>query len=143
MNTARTGGCLCGAVRFEIAPFDPVFGTCHCKMCQRWAGSALLALTVPAATLAVSGQGFVATYSSSDWADRSFCRQCGSSLWYRTQDTGTHHLPIGLLDDTSGLTMASEIYHDLKPDCFDLSQSTRRYTTAETLALFAQQEDLE
>jgi len=140
MNGARNGGCLCGAVRFEIDPFDTNFGACHCKMCQRWAGSALLALTVPANTLTVIGADNVKTYTSSDWADRNFCGTCGSGLWYRVKENDVHHLPIGLLDDTSGLALKTEIFHDLKPACFELSTTSKKISQAETLAMFAPQE---
>ena len=141
MSGARQGGCLCGDVRFEIVPFDAKFGACHCKMCQRWSGSALLALTVPADTLTVTGSECISTYDSSDWADRSFCTTCGAGLWYRVKDSNVHHIPIGLLDDTSGLTLRSEIFFDLKPDCFDLSATSKKFTQAETLAMFAPQEN--
>lgn len=137
--SARRGGCLCGAVRIEIAPFKPSFGACHCKMCQRWAGSALLALTVPGETLTISGDA-TRTYSSSDWAERSFCGNCGAGLWYKVKDEDIYHIAIGLLDDTTGLTLKSEIFHDLKPDCFELSASSKKYTTAETMAMFAPKE---
>lgn len=137
--SARCGGCLCGAVRFEIASFNPHFGACHCKMCQRWAGSALLALNVPGDRLTVSGD-VVKTFGSSDWAERSFCGTCGSVLWYRVKADNTFHIAIGLLDDTTGLKIRSEIYHDLKPDCFDLSRASTKYTAAETRAMYAPEE---
>ncbi|MEX0970281.1 MAG: GFA family protein [Paracoccaceae bacterium] len=137
--SGRRGGCLCGAVRFQIAPFTPVFGACHCKMCQRWAGSALLALTVPGDTLIVSGDA-VKTHDSSAWAERSFCGTCGSGLWYKTKGENVFHIAIGLLDDTTGLTLKSEIYHDLKPDCFALSTTSKKYTAAETMAMYAPEE---
>jgi len=34
----RSGGCLCGAVRFEVALAEPEFSICHCGMCRRWCG---------------------------------------------------------------------------------------------------------
>ena len=136
----RTGKCLCGAVRFTIRDLNPEFGTCHCKMCQRWAGSALLGLTVPADTIRFEGEENIKRYQSSDWAERAWCGKCGSGLWYQVTaegpHLGTYHMPIGLLDDTSGLTMTREIFTDVKPDCVTFEGGRERLDTAATLALF-------
>ncbi|HHI69457.1 MAG TPA: GFA family protein [Rhodobacteraceae bacterium] len=136
----KTGQCLCGAVRFTIRDLNPEFGTCHCKMCQRWSGSALLGLTVPAETISFEGRENVRHYQSSDWAERAWCGKCGSNLWYRVTAEGPHHgtyhMPIGLLDDTSGLTMAREIFTDEKPDCMAFEGDREQLDTKATLALF-------
>jgi len=136
----RTGQCLCGAVHFTIRDLNPEFGTCHCKMCQRWAGVALLGLTVPADTIRFEGEEHIARYQSSDWAERAWCGKCGSNLWYRVTAAGpyfgTYHMPIGLLDDTSGLINVREIYTDAKPDAFKLAGERERLDTAATLELF-------
>jgi len=140
----RKGKCLCGAVRFTIHDLNPVFGTCHCKMCQRWAGSALLGLTVPADTVTFEGEENIKRFQSSDWAERAWCGKCGSNIWYQVTaegpHSGTYHMPIGLLDDTSGLKMEREIFVDMKPDCLSLEGERERLDTAATLALFGAQE---
>ncbi len=140
----RTGKCLCGAVRFTIRDLNPEFGTCHCKMCQRWAGASLLALSVPADSVSFEGGEHVKHYQSSEWAERAWCENCGSNLWYRVTAEGpfhgTYHMPIGLLDDTSGLKNMREIYVDRKPDAYDLAGERERLDTAATLALFGADE---
>lgn len=136
----RKGKCLCGSVSFSIRDLNPNFGTCHCKMCQRWAGSALLGLTVPADTITFEGMENIDRYQSSDWAERAWCKNCGSGLWYQVTAQGPHsgvyHMPIGLLDDTSGLNMDREIFVDLKPDCMVLAGKRQRLDTAATVALY-------
>lgn len=143
----RTGQCLCGAVQFTIRDLNPEFGVCHCKMCQRWAGSALLGLTVPEDTIEFKGQENIARFQSSDWAERAFCSKCGSGLYYRVTMAGkyygTYHMPIGLLDDTSGLIMAREIYTDAKPDCLNFAGKRERLDTKATLELFGIEEDMQ
>lgn len=142
---SRTGKCLCGAVGFSIAPFNPEFGTCHCKMCQRWAGSALLGLTIPADTITFTGLDNVRTFQSSDWAERGWCDKCGSGIWYRVTaagpEQGTYHMPIGLLDDTSGLTMIREIFTDEKADVVDFTGDRKTMTGAEVFALYGAKND--
>ncbi len=114
------------------------YGVCHCKMCQRWAGSALFAISVPEADITFSGQHAVQRFQSSGWAERAWCGKCGSSLWYRVTEPGPHHgayeIPIGVFDDADGLVIEHEIFIDQKPDAFALAGGHPRLTQAETLA---------
>lgn len=133
MNLEREGGCLCGAVRFKVRLTGTAFGACHCPMCRKWTGSALLGITVPAANVAWSGQDNIARRQSSGWGERAWCGDCGSPVWFRvTVDgpyAGTIELPIGSLDDANGLTMANEIYIDHKPDSFAFAGNGRNVLT--------------
>ena len=56
MPNTVTGGCACGAVRYEYSA-DPVFmGNCHCRDCQRTTGGAYVAgIGVPESTLKITG----------------------------------------------------------------------------------------
>jgi hypothetical protein len=114
-------------------------------MCQRWAGSALLAMETPAGAISFTGSEHIRRYQSSEWAERAWCDKCGSSLWYRvTTPSDTPHpyeVPIGLLDDTSGLTLTREIYVDEKADLVEFVGDREQLTTAECLALYAGNEE--
>lgn len=138
----RSGGCLCGAVRFAAMLTKTEFGACHCEMCRRWTGSALLGITVPEGNVTWQGAEHVATRQTSDWAARAWCRECGSGLWFKVTDggpwSGNLELPIGLFDDADGLTMTNEIYIDHKPDSFAYAGAGRSLMTrADCMAKFA------
>lgn len=136
---SREGGCLCGAVRFKAAALGG-FGVCHCGQCQRWAGAALFGVTVPEAAMSVRGAECVGTYRSSDWATRSWCTTCGSTLWYRydkgLDGTGDYEVAIGLFDDANGIALEREIFADAKPDGWALAGGHERLTAAQTMALY-------
>ena len=73
------GGCLCGAIRYEIdAVFDVIY--CHCKHCRRSSGAPVLL------TAQVSGDAFRLTkgspseYRTSDSGRSFFCGTCGAGL---------------------------------------------------------------
>ena len=138
---ARTGRCLCGAVQVSIRNLKGTMGACHCENCRRWTGSALLAITVPPADIAVVGSDRVATYRSSDWATRSFCSVCGSTLWYRltvpTPEDGLYEIPVGLLDNPDGIRLTHEIYIDRKPDGYAFAGPTEQKTAADFEATVA------
>lgn len=77
------GGCLCGAVRYEISAPSISTGYCHCRICQKFTGSAMSTWTAFPAS-AVSFPDLEPKYfASSPIAERGFCPECGSSLCYR------------------------------------------------------------
>ena len=93
-----TGGCLCGAVRFE-SKSPPIQGYyCHCTICQRAYGGLF------SATLRFPGAAFRFTkgepryYRATDIAKRCFCAECGSPMPFFVD---AHHdvwIKIGSLD---------------------------------------------
>ena len=140
-SEARTGGCLCGAVRFTARLTRSSFGVCHCQMCRRWTGSALMGVTVPVENVVWTGAEHIATRQTSAWAMRAWCEDCGSGLYYRITSEGpmsaNYELPVGILDDANGLTLVNEIYVDEKPDSFAYAGEGRTVLTrAEVHAKF-------
>ena len=84
MPNTVTGGCACGAVRYEYSG-DPVFmGNCHCRDCQRTTGGAYVAgIGVPESALKITG---IVKYhelagDSGKRVSRGFCPSCGSRLF--------------------------------------------------------------
>ena len=147
-TTERTasGACLCGTVRFVARGVPEKFAACHCEMCRRWTGSALLDLDVPVENVEWSGEEHIRTFQSSDWAERAWCDRCGSNLWFRmTQDnewSGSYGIPLGLFDDASGFEMSTEIFIDQKPDSFAYAGTGRTVLTrAECVAKFPALDD--
>ncbi|MEP1354032.1 MAG: GFA family protein [Tateyamaria sp.] len=136
----KSGGCLCGAVRFEAVNVPDTFGICHCEMCRRWTGSALLEVSIKTEDLTWQGQEHIATRAGSDWAERAWCRQCGTNLYFRQTKEGEWFgrtdLPIGLFDDPDGFTLTHEIFVDHKPDSFAYAgDGHKRLTRADVLEL--------
>ena len=85
MASIRSGGCLCGAVRYESAG-EPSFSLqCHCRDCQRASGAAhVAAVRMPSAQFRVT-QGapktYVAKSDSGNDIGRIFCGDCGTPLY--------------------------------------------------------------
>ena len=73
-------------------------------------------------------------YPSSDWAERGFCGHCGSALFYRLKATGDLMVSVGLFDDPSAFTLASEIFVDDKPPGYALAGNHPRLTGEQFLA---------
>lgn len=137
-----TGGCLCGAVRFEVevkAAEDGavIVDVCHCGMCRRWHGGPALAVQATG-PLRFENEEPLGLYRSSAWAERGFCKTCGSSLFWRMEDGSFATLAAGALDDPSRLRLDVEIYVDEQPDFYAFEGARTRLTGAEVVALFQQ-----
>ena len=138
--TEHQGRCLCGAVQLTVTTATPSAGACHCGMCRRWGGGPLLALDCGSA-VSVTGIEQVAVYASSDWAERAFCRQCGTHLFYRLKQSGQHFVPVGLLDDQAPWVLDHQVFIDEKPAFYDFANPTRNMTGAELFAQFGASAD--
>ena len=109
-DETRTGGCLCGKVRYRFEGDPLMCVTCHCKNCQRQAGSAL-SIIIGVREDAMSIAGEVTTYhdTGESGADvrRQFCGTCGSAMFTRLDHPpGLMFIKAGTLDDTSQLSPA-------------------------------------
>jgi hypothetical protein len=105
-NPLFRGGCLCGAVRYEIAAPLPAGEYCHCSMCRKAHGSAFSAnIVVPSAALCVTaGAELVAEYASSVNRLKCFCARCGSHLFIRRAgDAHSTVVTLGSLDDDASI----------------------------------------
>lgn len=132
--TARTGRCLCGAVRFSAEDVETHHHACHCGMCRRWSGGPLFAAAASGVTF--QGSENLEAYSSSEWAERGFCKVCGSSLFYHLKPTDQYLMCVGSFDDPSPFRLVTEIYIDHKPVGYSFAGELPRLTEAETIARF-------
>lgn len=79
----RQGGCLCGAVRYQIEGEPLGSGVCHCRTCRKAASAPALPFATFLAGAFEIIQGEPAEFRSSPSAARGFCGRCGSPLTYR------------------------------------------------------------
>jgi hypothetical protein len=85
-----TGGCGCGAVRFEVdaPPVGAVY--CHCTRCQRRSGTAAAASArvAPGSVRVVGGAEHVRRWTPEGGLAKAFCGDCGSALFALDPDSG-------------------------------------------------------
>jgi hypothetical protein len=111
----HTGGCQCGAVRYEAAGPVRALYVCHCRECRKQSASAFgISVVVPRAGLRVT-RGAPAWWSrpadSGGTVTCAFCPTCGSRLWHeRTAAPDTLSIKGGSLDEAVDLTGAVHIW---------------------------------
>ncbi|PYG29137.1 GFA family protein [Pelagimonas varians] len=140
----KTGQCLCGAVKLTANNVPSTFNICYCDMCKRWAGGRWMGIYIANQDLELTGKDAVTALATSDWAERAFCNKCGSSLWYKVTDgpySDGYSIGVGLLNDTSDLTLDTEYYTDRKTHAYDFPDGRKQMTEAEVLAFFVPAEE--
>ncbi len=130
------GKCLCGSIEV-VADTQTKVGLCHCSMCRRWSGGPMFAVHC-GPNVEFKGSE-PATYQSSDWAERGFCRQCGTHLFYHLLPSNEYILPAGLFQDEQ-FELDSQIFVDEKPSFYELKNQTKNMTGQEVFELFASKE---
>lgn len=115
MSSAKSlgGKCLCGAVSFTASGVKLEHHACHCEMCRRWAGSPFFG--IHCRDVVFDGEQNLARFQSSEWAERGFCKRCGSSLFYFAIPQQHYAMSAGAFDDQSKFVLESEIFVDYKP----------------------------
>lgn len=93
-----TGGCLCGAIRYESSDPPNNGGCCHCDMCRKATGGLFFSwLSFPDGALRIT-KGEISYFKSSSHAKRGFCPDCGTSLAFAFEGNPTPEIAIGSLD---------------------------------------------
>ena len=136
MPETYEGHCLCGAVRLE-GRGSPKIEICHCDMCLHWHGSPGMAVMFDDRAHVVAGEDCVSVYESSDWAERAFCKICGTTLFYKLKgEDAPHGAQAGLFDLPKGLAIHEEIFVDEQPDYYRFDTNAPRFTGAEMMKRF-------
>ena len=104
MAEEMTGGCACGRIRYSASVEPDEAYLCHCRMCQRAAGSVSLAL-VNVMLADLQWEQEPDWYDSSPIARRPYCRECGTSLGFAfKQDSDKMDLTVASFDDPAPFT---------------------------------------
>lgn len=89
----------------------------------------MLAATVGAVRF--DGEDNVKRYASSAWAERGFCANCGTSLFYFLKEPGMYIMATGCFDDQAQFALAGEIFVDEKPSWYQFAGEHPRQTGPE------------
>ena len=84
----------------------------------------------------IDGEANVTVFDSSEWAERGFCKNCGTHLFYRLKGSGQHMIPVGLFEESERLAFKNQVFIDQKPDYYAFENRTTNLTGAELFAMF-------
>ncbi len=127
MEALFSGGCLCGAVRYECSGEIQLGGHCYCEDCRRSSGTAHSSVIgVAKAALKVNGETrpYERTADSGNTVTRNFCVNCGSMVY--AENSGypdMRFLRAGTLDDPEVFAPQVIVYASRAPSWDKLDES--------------------
>ena len=132
MTTEKiTGSCLCGTVKFQIAPPYTAFRYCHCSRCRKASGSAHAAnLFLPEKQFAwTAGEASVTRFNLpgaqrfSVW----FCNRCGTRMPHKVPGRDDYLVPAGILDTDPGKRPEQSIFWDSRAPWYVEPEGTAKF----------------
>jgi hypothetical protein len=127
MTAIHRGKCLCEKVQFTAT--GPMRGVvyCHCTQCRRQSGHFFAATNVPNDALDVTGAEHVKWFKSSDEAERGFCANCGSILFWRIASRDYTSVMAGLFENPTDLKGEMHIFVADKGDYYEINDGLSQY----------------
>lgn len=117
-----TGSCLCGALRYRIDAAIEALTHCHCSQCRKGHGAAFASYANVRSEQFrfTSDEQALGRYESSPGVTRSFCRACGSTLLWHSQNNRPNWLSVavGTLDTALGELAQKHIHTESKADWY-------------------------
>jgi len=123
------GSCLCGAIRFEIDGSPGPLSHCHCSMCRKSHGAGYVTwVGFEASRVSIThGEDLLNWFDSSPGAQRGFCRDCGSSLFFRSERwAGELHIALGCMDGPIDRQPQANVFFDSHVDWMPIDASLKQ-----------------
>jgi len=137
------GGCLCGAIRFEVSRFVGPFELCHCSRCRKAFGAAFAPMIgVEAKDFCwLSGNEHIRRFEAPviEWPpgyQTAFCETCGSPVpGGADEGADWFEVPAGLLDDDPGVRPDKHIFIECASDWFEIGDALPRLTKRDVIRM--------
>ncbi len=128
-TTPITGGCMCGAVRYEADGESLKVGHCHCHSCRSHTGAPVVTFVVFEQDRVKFTKGNRKIYNSSPGVGRGFCDQCGTPLTWEGDawDRSIIEVHISTLDNPNAFVPTVHWFHGERIDWFDVTDNLPRY----------------
>ena len=122
----KTGSCLCGAVKYEVhGALRPVLA-CHCIQCRKQTGNYMSATAANDDEMTVTESRGLKWYRSSDIAQRGFCQECGSVLFWKKDGSDCTSITAGTIDGPTGAPLEGHIFCESAGDYYEIAGGTFR-----------------
>lgn len=122
------GGCMCGAIRYELKSASPWSVYCHCDSCRKHTGAPVAALVAGPPEQVRWTAGDRTLYESSPGRFRGFCKDCGTSLTWEAEVNGSWlGIHISTFDQPEQLPPSEHVFHGDSISWVDIGKDLPRH----------------
>jgi hypothetical protein len=133
MKLPFSGGCQCGALRYECTELPRFTVNCHCTACQKTSGASYVSvLNVPISAVQVSGEvrRSMRVGDTGGKVENGFCAKCGSRIFSYAESLAGHmNIMATSLDDPSWFRPSLNIYVASAPPWHHVDRSLPSFDT--------------
>lgn len=136
------GGCLCGAIRFEVGRFVGPFEFCHCSRCRKASGSAFTAMIgVRAEDVSwLSGRDAIIRFEAPVLKHppgfrTAFCGRCGSPMPIFNEDDDWFEIAAGVLDEDPILRPDRHIFIECRSPWYEIRDDLPQLTKGDVIRM--------
>ena len=122
-----SGSCMCGSVKYEITGICRDIVACHCNECRKSSGHFTAATATNPDNLKLVENSGLKWYRSSSIAQRGFCENCGSTLFWKPDSGDRISIYVGTIDGQTGLTLSAHIFLGEKGDYYKIEKDIEQY----------------
>tara|TARA_B100000749_G_scaffold280455_1_gene276758 strand:- start:194570 stop:195004 length:435 start_codon:yes stop_codon:yes gene_type:complete len=133
-----SGTCVCGKVNVKASAMKTHLGACHCSTCRKWSAGPFLSVEC-GTDVTIESKEYLKVFDSSAWAERGFCGNCGTNLFYHLKEADMYSVSAELFNE-SELEFDHQVFIDEKPNYYSFSNKTKDMTGAEVFAAHAPKE---
>lgn len=118
---------MCGSVRYEADGDFRDIVACHCIECRKASGHYTASTAVKPENLKLLESSGLAWYRSSPSAKRGFCRECGSTLFWKPESGDRISVFVGTVDGPVDLPLTSHIYLSEKGSYYEINDGAEQH----------------
>ena len=137
-----SGGCLCGAIRFEVGRFVGPFEFCHCSRCRKASGSAFTAMIgVRDEDVSwISGRDAIIRFEAPVLKHppgfrTAFCGRCGSPMPIFNEDDDWFEIAAGVLDEDPILRPDRHIFIECRSPWYEIRDDLPQLTKGDVIRM--------
>lgn len=132
MQKTHAGRCLCGGITITVSGKLGPVSYCHCSQCRRQTGLYYATTDASVNEVEITGRDRIGAFRASPEAERAFCRDCGSPLYWKADGKQTISLMAGLFDAPTGLTGGYHIYCADKGDFYEINDGLPQFAASQS-----------
>ena len=122
-----TGGCFCGAVRYEVLGRLRDVVNCHCGQCRQLYGIYGSHSKASKVNITITKDEGLSWYKISNMVRRGFCRECGTGLFWEPYQQDATGIVAGSLDNPTGLKTIGHIFVGDKSDFYEITDDLPQF----------------